>query len=603
MKQIYIIVLCCLASLLCRAQQNVDDALAYQYYQQGQYQEAAVLLEKLFNRTKSDSYFELYLNSLLKLKKFDEAEKILKKLIRQEAKNLQYSIALARIYQEKGQTEVANKMYLQAINNLPQDEFKIREVANYFYNFLNYDLAIATFLQGRKVLNNSKLFSYEVLSIYRFKKDKNMLIQEYINVLPEMPQMLPQAESVLASVFESNADYQVLQGALLKKIQKEPETEVYTQLLIWQYLQQQEYEMALRQLIAQDKRLKDDGGILFNTANTFLANQAYAPAIKAFEYLVTKGKENQFYLPAKIALINTRYELVIAGKYHQKAITDLAAEYQNILDVYGKTPQTIFALKKWSNLQAYYLKDLDKAEKGLETALKVPGIAPSEIGQIKLDLGDIYILTQQPWEAILVYEQVAKDFENQAIGNEARYRTAKLSFYQGNFAYAKSQADILKVATSQLIANDALNLSLLISDNIQSKVDSNALKMYADAEMLQFRNLPAKALVKLDSIAIAFPGNGLADAILMTKSKIYLKINEVDLAIAALKAIIEKQNSNSIWTDDALFTLADIYEKNGNDIEQAKVLYQKLINEYPGSMFSTEARKRFRKLRGDNIGA
>ncbi|MBE9598971.1 tetratricopeptide repeat protein [Pedobacter sp. MC2016-24] len=603
MKQLYIIVLCCFASLLCRAQQNVDDALAYRYYQQGQYQEAAVLLEKLFNRTKSDSYFEMYLNSLLKLKKFDDAEKTVKKLIRQDTKNLQYSIALARIYQEKGQTEVANKMYLQAVNNLPADEFKIREVANYFYNFLNYDLAIATFLQGRKILNNSKLFSYEVLSIYRFKKDKNMLIQEYINVLPEMPQMLPQAESVLASVFESNADYQILQGALLKKIQKDPETEVYTQLLIWQYLQQQDYEMALRQLIAQDKRLKTDGAILFNTANTFLANQAYPTAIKAFEYLVTKGKENQFYLPAKIALINTRYELVVAGKYDQKAVSDLAAEYQGILDEYGKTPQTIFALKKWANLQAYYLNNLDKAEKGLETALTIPGIAASEIGQIKLDLGDIYILTQQPWEAILVYEQVAKDFDNQAIGNEARYRTAKLSFYQGNFAYAKSQADVLKVATSQLIANDALNLSLLISDNTQSTVDSNALKMYADAEMLQFRNLPAKALVKLDSIAIAFPGNGLADAILMTKSKIYLKLNEPDQAIAALKAIIEKQNSSSIWADDALFTLADIYEKNGKDIEQAKVLYQKLINDYPGSMFSTEARKRFRKLRGDNIGA
>jgi len=603
MKQLYIIVLCCFASLLCRAQQNVDDALAYQYYQQGQYQEAAVLLEKLFNRTKSDSYFEMYLNSLLKLKKFDDAEKTVKKLIRQDTKNLQYSIALARIYQEKGQTEVANKMYLQAVNNLPADEFKIREVANYFYNFLNYDLAIATFLQGRKILNNNKLFSYEVLSIYRFKKDKNMLIQEYINVLPEMPQMLPQAESVLASVFESNADYQILQGALLKKIQKEPETEVYTQLLIWQYLQQQDYEMALRQLIAQDKRLKTDGAILFNTANTFLANQAYPTAIKAFEYLVTKGKENQFYLPAKIALINTRYELVVAGKYDQKAVSDLAAEYQGILDEYGKTPQTVFALKKWANLQAYYLNNLDKAEKGLETALTIPGIAASEIGQIKLDLGDIYILTQQPWEAILVYEQVAKDFDNQAIGNEARYRTAKLSFYQGNFAYAKSQADVLKVATSQLIANDALNLSLLISDNTQSTVDSNALKMYADAEMLQFRNLPAKALVKLDSIAIAFPGNGLADAILMTKSKIYLKLNEPDQAIAALKAIIEKQNSSSIWADDALFTLADIYEKNGKDTEQAKVLYQKLINDYPGSMFSTEARKRFRKLRGDNIGA
>jgi TolA-binding protein len=196
---------------------------------------------------------------------------------------------------------------------------------------------------------------------------------------------------------------------------------------------------------------------------------------------------------------------------------------------------------------------------------------------------------------------VAKQFENQAVGNEAHFRSAKLSFYQGNFSYAKSQADVLKASTSQLIANDALNLSLMISDNLQSKVDSNALKMYADAEMLQFRNLPAKALIKLDSIAIAFPNNSLTDDILMAKSRIYIKTNEINNAIKVLKELIDQQGT-SLWADDALFTLADLYEKNLKNNEEAKALYQKLISDYPGSMFTTEARKRFRKLRGDNIG-
>jgi outer membrane protein assembly factor BamD (BamD/ComL family) len=196
---------------------------------------------------------------------------------------------------------------------------------------------------------------------------------------------------------------------------------------------------------------------------------------------------------------------------------------------------------------------------------------------------------------------VAKQFENQDIGNEAKYRAARLSFYQGNFNYAKSQADVLKASTSQLIANDALNLSLLISDNLQSKTDSSALKMYADAEMLQFRNQPVQALAKLDSIAIAFPNNSLTDDILMARSRIYIKNNDIPNAITALKILTEKQG-NSIWTDDALFTLADLYENNLKDNEQAKKLFQKLINDYPGSMFTNEARKRFRKLRGDNIG-
>lgn len=601
MKKLILIISFCLSAWCSSAQENVDDALAYQYYQQGQFQEAAILLEKLFNKTNSDAYFELYFTSLLKIKKFEEAEKLVKKLIRQNPKKPTYSIALGRYYQEKGQTNEANKQYMQAINSLPAEEYKIRELANNFYNFQAYDLAITTFLQGRKLMNDNKPFTFELLSIYRYKKDKNMLIQEYLNALPDMPQLLPQAESVLSTVFEDNSDYQLLQTALLKKIQKEPQTEIYTKLLIWQYLQQQEYETALRQLIAQDKRIKDDGAILYQAANTFLSNQAYPVAIKAYEYLLLKGKENEYYLPAKVELVNAKYQLVVAGKFEKNAIIELTGAYQAILDEYGKTPQTVFALKKWVNLQAYYLNDLEKAEKGLEEALKIPGLPNAETGQLKLDLGDIYILTQQPWEAILLYEQVAKQFENQAIGNEARYRSARLSFYQGNFTYAKSQADILKASTSQLIANDALNLSLLISDNLQSSTDSSALKMYADAEMLQFRNLGAKALIKLDSIPVAFPNNSLLDDILMAKSRIFIKNNEISQAVIVLKELTEKQQT-SIWADDALFTLGGLYETNLKDNEQAKVLYQKLINDYPGSMYTTEARKRFRKLRGDIIG-
>jgi predicted Zn-dependent protease len=601
MRNLIIIVLLTVISSFCIAQTNMDDALAFQYYQQGQYQEASVLLEKIFNKTKNEAYFDMYLTSLLKLKKFDDAEKVVKKLAKENPKNLTYIIGLARIYQEGGQPDAATKKYAEVLSNLPADEFKIRDVANRFYGFQAYDLAISTFIEGRKVLKNDKLFTYELLSIYRFKKDKNMLVQEYLAALPTTPELLLQAQSVIATVFEEKSDYNILQTALLKKIQKEPEVEVYTKFLIWQYLQQQEYEMALRQLIAQDKRIKDDGFILYNSANTFLENKAYSTAIKAFEYLVSKGKDQPYFLQAKVEMINAKYQLVVSGQFDKTRIAELATEYNALLEEYGTNARTVFALRRWANLQAFYLNDLPKAEKALESALVIPGLNAADIGQIKLDLGDIYILTNQPWEAFLIYEQVAKQFEAQVIGNEAHYRSAKLSFYQGNFPYAKSQADVLKASTTQLIANDALNLSLIISDNLQTPLDSNALKMYADAELLEFRKQTPAALKKLDSINIAYPNNTLADDILMSKSKIFVKTGEINKAISALKEIIENFNS-SIWNDDALFTLGELYEKNVKDLEQAKTFYQKLINDHPGSMFSAEARKRFRTLRGDNIG-
>jgi tetratricopeptide (TPR) repeat protein len=599
MKKLMLLLWLSCCTFFVQAQDNVDEALAYQYFQQGDFEKAASLFEKLFTKTRNDNYFDLYFTSLVKVKKYAEAEVMLKRLIKQFPQKTQYGVALGRVYQENGRTTEANKIYQEAINNTPKDETKFRDLANSFYRFEAYDMAIATFLQGRKLFGDEQLFIYELLSIYRFKKDKQMLIQEYINALPGTPQILPQAQAVLAGVFEDNKDYLLLQAALLKKIQKDPQTEIYTDLLVWQYIQQQEYEMALRQLIAQDKRTKGDGLNLYATANTFLANRAYATAIKAYEYLLTKGPDSEYYLQAKVELVNAKYELAISGKYDVLALQTLAQEYQDILNQYGKNGQGFTALRKLAYLQAYYLKDLKKAEATLEDGLKVQGVNALDIGQLKMDLGDIYILTKQPWEAILVYEQVAKQFENQAIGNEARYRSARLSFYQGNFDFAKSQADVLKVSTTNLIANDAINLSLLISDNLQSKNDSLALQMYADAEMLQFMNNPQQALAKLDSIGIAYPNNSLTDDILMAKAKIYIKTADLNNAVLLLKSLIATHH-DSIWTDDALFTLADLYEKKLNNIEEAKKLYQQLMNDFPGSMFNAEARKRFRNIRGDN---
>lgn len=601
MKRIIFLFFLINLSFFANAQENVDEALAFQYYQQADYEKASVLLEKLFNQTKNDSYFELYFNALIKIKKYKESELLLKKLIKQNTDKPQYMIALGRVYQESGRTAEANQVYLQVINNIPKDENKIRQIANDFYRFEAYDLAVDVFLKGRKTLADDQLFAFDLLSIYRYKKNKPMLIQEYLNVLATLPQMLPQAQNAFASVFEDNTDYQLLQLALFKKIQKEPQLEVFTEMLIWQFIQQKEYELALRQLIAQDKRTNGNGITLYNTANTFIANKAFTTAIKAYEYILTKGTETEIYIPAKIELINAKYELAITGKYEKQAIQTLADQYQEILTTYRKIPQTLFALKKLAYLQAYYLNDLKKAETTLEDGVKIKGLQATEIAQLKIELGDIYLLSKQPWEAILVYEQVSKQFEGQVIGSEARYRSAKLNFYVGDFGYAKSQADILKASTSTLIANDALNLSLLISDNLLSKNDSLALTMYADADMLQFMNKYSEALVKLDSIDISFPNNSLTDDILMARAKIYIKENELIKGTTALKDLITNHNT-SIWIDDALFMLADILENKLNNPEEAKKLYQQLVNDYPGSMFNAEARKRFRNIRGDNVG-
>jgi len=489
---------------------------------------------------------------------------------------------------------------VKILDNLPKDEFKIREIANELYLKQEFDLAAEVFIRGRKVLNNEKAFNFELLALYRFKKDKENLVLEYLNTLATMPEMLQQAENVFAVAFDQKSDYLLLQSALYKKIQKDPQNETFAKLLTWQYVQQQEYDMALRQLIAQDKRIKDDGSILFDFTQILISNKAYETAVKAYTYLLEKGKDNEYYLPSRFGLIDARYQLLQAGKNTNKDIPELVKQYQLIIEEYGENTRTLFAIRKLATLEAQYLQHPQKAVDLLAAALKLPGLAPSTKGEIKLELGDNYVMTGKPWEAILLYAQVSKEFENQNISNEAQYRTARLSFFQGNFSYAKSQADVLKASTTQLIANDALNLSLMLSDHLESAADTLALKMYAEAEFLQFRNLLPDAVRKLDSIKLKYPQNSLSDDILMAKSRMAIKKGDFNLAVLQLRQLIA-QPQKDIWTDDAIFTLAGLYEEQLNDPEQAKTLYQKLISDFPGSMFVAEARKHFRKLRGDHI--
>jgi len=600
MKKIFLIALFSSLALSLSAQSAGDEDIAMRYYQEGDYQKASGLFEKLFSVTKNENYFNLYFSSLLKSKQYSEAEKVTKKLVKQNPGALKYEIALGKTYKEQGRQEDAAKTFEHVISLLPQEEFIIRDLANSLYQLEEFDLAIQAFLQGRKVFGNAQIFTFELLNLYRFKKDKQMLTEEFLNALETMPQLLPQAETVLGAVFEGIADYLNLQNSLFKKIQKNPNNESYSQLLIWQFLQQQEYDMALRQLIARDKRVKDDGATLFDYAQIFTANKAYDTAIKAYTYLLLKGKENAYYLPSRLALVDASYQQLLKSKNDEQQAKALADQYEAILTEYGKNSRTLFALRKWANIEAYYLHQLDKAQEALETAIKIPASSPTETAELKLELADLYVLTGEPWEAILLYGQVTKSFENQDIGNEARYRTARLSFFQGNFTYAKSQADVLKASTTQLIANDALNLSLLLSDHLESAADTLALKLYAAAEFMQVRNLPQAALAKLDSISLKYPQNTLADDILMSKARIAIKANEFSTAAELLKQLVNHPQKE-IWTDDALFILAGLYEEQLNDPKQAKTLYQRLITDFPGSMFTAEARKHFRRLRGDNI--
>ncbi|MEJ6980790.1 tetratricopeptide repeat protein [Pedobacter sp. P351] len=586
------------------AQVASEDVLALQYYQSGEFEKALSIYQKLFSQSKNQAqYYDAYFNTLIKLKHYDDAEKLVKKMSSANKGNFSYQIDLGRLFREQGQQEKAADIYNNLIKNLPKDEAAIRDLSISFYRADAYDFSIKTLLSGRKILNDEEAFAFDLLALYRYQKNKGMLVQEYINLFSKETnvQLVNQAKSAFSSLFESSEDYDILKTALLRKIQKDPQNIAFSEMLAWQYIQQKEFDMALKQIVALDKRLKEEGDRVYDLVSIFLANKAYEQAIEGLEYLLTKGPSSSHYVPAKMQILYTKNQQLISGKFSNAELLQLEKDYLSLLQEFGRTRNTVFAMRQLALLQASYLNKAKLAETLLEETLKIPGLTATLTGQTKLELGDVYILTGEVWEAALIYGQVEKEFANEPIGQEAKYKSAKLSYYQGDFTWSRAQLDVLKSSTSQLIANDALNLSLLIAENTESEADTNALRKYAKADFLIFINQYDKALKTLDSINILYPKNSLEDDILMSKARIFQKQNLLDKSIEQLNLIVAKHGTD-LWADDALFMLAEIYELSLNNNAKASEYYQKIIIDFPGSLYVTEARKRFRVLRGDNLG-
>ncbi|MBC7913760.1 MAG: tetratricopeptide repeat protein [Pyrinomonadaceae bacterium] len=604
MRKILVTILFLAHTFLGQAQTAPDDVLALQYYQNGEFEKAVTIYQKLFNQNKGQTqYYDTYLNVLIKLKRYDEAEKLVKKMTAIYSDNFNYQVDFGRILREKGQQDKAADWYDNMIKKLPKDESIIRELSVTFYRADAYDFSVKTLLNGRKILNDESAFAFDLIGLYRYQKNKAMLVQEYINMFsttPE-PQLTNQAKGVFSALFESAADYDILKMALLKKLQKEPENIALSEMLAWQFIQQKEFDMALKQMIALDKRLKEDGERIYQLSSILYDNKAYQQSIEGLEFLLSKGPNNPYYVSAKMQILYTKNTMLTSGKFDAAQLAQLEKEYLSLLNELGRTKNTVFAMRQLANLKAFYLNKPKEAEALLEETLRIPGLPNNIIGQVKLELGEVYILTGEVWEANLIFGQAEREYANEPIGQEAKFKNARLSYYQGDFIWAKAQLSVLKSSTSQLIANDALNLELLITENTESVADSNALKKFAKADLLIFNNQLDKALKTLDSIPVLFPKNSLEDDILMSKAKIFQKQNLLDKTIEQLQLIVTNYKSD-LWADDAIFMLAEIYEGSLKNPAKAMEYYQKLIIDFPGSLHVTEARKRYRNLRGDNIG-
>ncbi len=576
--------------------------LAQQYYQNGEYSKAASLYQKLYEEQNyNDYYFERYVECLISLEEYEECEQAIKKQLKKRPEQVQLYVTYGNLYERQNQEDKANEQYRKAIQKLTADRFIITKLANAYIRLTKYKLAIESYEKGSELLKDKQVFAYNLADLYRRQGNSKKMIEYYLNSVEANPSRMSSVKTLFQR-YLSEEDFLDLQAQLYERIQENREVPIYPELLSWVFIQRKDYKNAFRQVRALDRQNKENGSRVYQLASIASNGKDYDTAIKAFDYIVEeKGITSSYYIPSKQESLACKRKKIVEGyNYSIDDLKVLETEYNTFLDEFGRNKTTANILVELADLEAFYLNDLDKAVAILDQLIQFPGINPATQAEGKIKLADFYLMQGEIWEATLLYSQVDKAFKDDILGHEARFRNARLSYYAGDFQWAQTQFKVLKRSTSKLIANDALDLAVFITDNLGLDSTETSLKLYSEADLLVFQNRFDEAFIKLDSLIAQFPEHSLQDDVLYMKAQIYTKQKDWDKTVAMYEEIIEK-HAEEIRADNALFKLADLQENQLNNIEKAKELYEKIFIDFSNSTFAVEARKRFRKLRGDNI--
>ena len=599
---LYILIICLSASAAFTQQSNNESLVANEYYLNGQLEKARDIYKKLANKTNLiPQIHNNYFNTLITLKDYSSAEKYTKKALKHYPSNTYYNIDLGILYQTMGNQEKAHKTFDDFLDQNKKNQFVMRTAAQYFMNKELSTYALEAYQLARKHSGNKTNYALELAEIYRVLGDNDQMMDEYLTFGSLRPHNLRYVKNILQNLLVEEEQIQNFQQILINKIQQNPNEKMYGELLIWSNLQQKDFYGAFVQAKAIDKRFEKNGSRVLEIGRIALQNMAYDEAIDIFSYVVDNYAGSRNYITARRNVIAAR-EGKVKNTFpvEKSALRALIQDYQNLVNEVGINANTMEAYRSKALLHAFYLDEKDSAVSILEEIIKMPRINNQTKSKSKIDLGDIFLLKEEPWEATLLYSQVEKANKDSKLGYEAKLKNAKLNYYKGEFELSKSHLDILKLATSREIANDAISLSLLIKDNTVLDTSDFVTKEFANIDLLLFQNKNEEAITAWTKMLEKYPGHSLSDEIYWRLANVNLKMANFETALSQLQKI-QEDYAVDILGDDAMFLSAKIHEENLQKPQLAMEIYNQFLLKYPGSVYTAEARKRFRKLRGDSV--
>ncbi|WP_313777813.1 tetratricopeptide repeat protein [Flagellimonas meishanensis] len=574
-----------------------EDFLAKQYFNDGDYEKAVVFYEKLVEKNpRRTDYSEGLVACYQQLERYGDAEDFLLKKIEDSYAFPTFFIELGYNHTLQNQPEKAAVYYEKAIQKIDENPNFGYSIGYRFQKYALLDEAKRAYMRAME-LKPDLNYDFQLARIYGEQGDIEKMYQSYLNLIWEgrtsRSNVLRNMDDFI-SEDAANENNVLLRKVLLKNAQKNPDI-LWNELLSWLFVQQKQYGNAFAQEKAIFKR-RDDGSLdrMENLGQLALEDRDFDNAVPVFEFIVDNAYEPRTKLNAQLHLIDI--ELLDVS---DKKLDVIEKKFEALVSEYGTQSNTLQLQIAYANFLAFKKETPDPAITMLKNSLDLP-MGRMVNAYVKLALGDILVYSQKFNEALIHFTQVQKSLKNDVLGQEARFKVAQTSFYKGDFDWALTQLKVLRGSTSQLIANDAMQLSLTISDNSLEDSTQTALKKYARADLLAYQNKTKEAIEVLDDILQNHKGEKIEDEALLRQGQLLEGQKDYEAAEFNYKKIVEFY-ANDILADDAHFALGELYSNFLGDPEKAKDHYERIIMSYQDSYYFPKARKKFRQLRGDAI--
>ncbi|WP_299105473.1 tetratricopeptide repeat protein [uncultured Tenacibaculum sp.] len=590
MKKYFLFILLTMSSLVW-AQQN-DFIIAENYFRNNEYNKALSLYKSLYDKSPfNTTYLRRLITCFQETEQYGAAENLLLTKLERQPKLTFLYVILGNTYERQQKKEAAEESYQKALKSLDKKNGYGSIVAGLFKNYTKLDYAIEAY---EKVMANNPNANYgfQLAQIYGEKGDFNKMFVSYVDLVDKNKNYLNNVKRYTARYINDDAENEnnvLFKKALLKKSISNPK-DIWNDLLAWLFVRQKEYNKAFIQKKALLARDPDKLAAINDLGKIALENKDYETAEACFDLVIEKTN----YPTDKFIAIN--YKLKIAIETKQSNIEE---RFQSVFNEYGISRNTFRTQIAYADYLTFHKGNPEKAIKVLEEAKKHANSKFTR-ATLKLKLGDVLVFTEKFNKALIYYSQVQTQFKNHFLAQQARFKVAQASYFKNDFKWAKAQLKVLKGSASQLIANDAADLFLTISDNEPKDSIPSGLKEYAKASLLAYQSKNNEAVALLKDVITNFKGQPIEDEALFKQAKIYIELKKYDEAILNYAKILE-MDAEGILIDDVYYHMAELYNNELNDVEKAKEYYQKIIFDHPNSIYLVDARKKFRKLRGDNI--